>query len=167
MPLVFWKPSAYTIDSMREVHRSAILPYPGEAMFDLVADVESYEHFLPWCTESQILSSDKEPNQQGDGAYEVVACLGLSQGRLNGVFTTRNRVERPCSIRMQLIDGPFSALTGEWRFESLGEDGCKLMLDMQFAFSNAVKDMLLGAVFEHTCNQLVDAFVQRAGEIYA
>jgi ribosome-associated toxin RatA of RatAB toxin-antitoxin module len=68
---------------------------------------------------------------------------------------------------MELEDGPFSALTGEWRLEPLGDDGCKLMLDMQFAFSNAMKDMLLGAVFERTCNQLIDAFVHRAREIYA
>jgi ribosome-associated toxin RatA of RatAB toxin-antitoxin module len=152
---------------MREVHRSAILPYPRDAMFDLVADVESYAQFLPWCSESRILSTDNDPGQQGDSAYAVVARLGLSQGALKGAFTTRNRIERPRSISMQLVDGPFSALTGEWRLESLGEDGCKLMLDMQFAFSNPMKDMLLGAVFERTCNQLVDAFVHRAGEIYA
>jgi ribosome-associated toxin RatA of RatAB toxin-antitoxin module len=67
---------------------------------------------------------------------------------------------------MELVDGPFSALKGEWRFESLGKDGCKLMLEMRFSFSNRVKDLLLGAMFEHTCNQLVDAFVQRAHEKY-
>lgn len=152
---------------MRKVHRSAILPYSREAMFDLVADVESYADFLPWCTESRILSTAKQPAQQGAGVYDVVARLGLSQGPLKDTFTTRNRVEPPHSIRMELEDGPFSALTGEWRLESLGDDGCKLMLDMQFAFSNAMKDMLLGAVFERTCNQLIDAFVHRAREIYA
>jgi ribosome-associated toxin RatA of RatAB toxin-antitoxin module len=136
-------------------------------MFDLVADVESYADFLPWCTESRILSTAKQPAQQGAGVYDVVVRLGLSQGPLKDTFTTRNRVEPPHSIRMELEDGPFSALTGEWRLESLGDDGCKLMLDMQFAFSNAMKDMLLGAVFERTCNQLIDAFVHRAREIYA
>jgi ribosome-associated toxin RatA of RatAB toxin-antitoxin module len=149
---------------MRKVHRSAILPYPLKAMFDLVADVESYADFLPWCTESRIVSTDAQPDAD---AYEVVARLGLSQGPLKAAFTTRNRVEPPHSISMALEDGPFSALTGEWRLESLGEDGCKLLLDMEFAFSNSMKDMLLGAIFERTCNQLVDAFVQRAREIYA
>lgn len=151
---------------MRQVHRSAILPYSCEAMFDLVADIESYDQFLPWCTESRILSSE-EAGAEPDDPYEVVARLGLSRGPLKGAFTTRNRVTRPQSIRMQLVDGPFSELNGRWRIESLGDDGCKLMLDLQFDFSSAPKDMLLGAVFEHTCNELVDAFVQRAGQIYA
>ena len=145
---------------MREVHRSAILPYPSEAVFDLVEDIESYEKFLPWCTESHIVTCDGESNA-------VVAHLELSQGRLKAAFTTRNRIVRPRSISMQLVDGPFSELSGEWRIEALDDDGCKLTLDMQFAFSNPMKDMLLGAVFEHTCNQLVDAFVNRARQIYA
>ena len=159
-------PLACSTDLMREVHRSAILPYPQEAMFDLVADVESYADFLPGCTESRILSTDHKPAQSEAGAYEVVARLGLSQGPLKDTFTTRNRVVPPRSISMELEAGPFSALTGEWRLESLGGDGCKLILHMQFAFSNSFKDVLLGAVFERTCNQLVDAFVQRAREMY-
>jgi len=152
---------------MREVHRSAILPYPLAAMFALVADVESYADFLPWCTESRILSTDDQPAHADAGVYEVVARLGLSQGPLKDTFTTRNRVAPPRSISMALEDGPFSELMGIWRLEPLGDDGCKLMLDMQFAFSNSMTDLLLGAVFERTCNQLVDAFVQRARDIYA
>jgi len=68
---------------------------------------------------------------------------------------------------MTLVEGPFSELKGEWSIEPLGDGGSKLELNMQFAFSNPLKDMLLGAVFEQTCNKLVDAFVMRAGEIYA
>ena len=97
----------------------------------------------------------------------MVACLGLAQGALTGQFTTCNRSVRPTSITLTLVDGPFSELEGEWRIEPLGDDGCKLELKMRFAFSNPLKDMLLGAFFEQTCNKLVDAFVIRAGEIYA
>jgi ribosome-associated toxin RatA of RatAB toxin-antitoxin module len=150
---------------MREVHRSAILPYPRQALFDLVADVESYADFMPWCTASRILSSESECPQP-DGSYEVVARLSLSRGPLKDTFTTRNRVESPSSIRMELEDGPFSDLRGEWRLETLGDDGCKLMLDLQFAFANSIQDMLLGAIFKRSCDQLVDAFVQRAREFY-
>ncbi len=146
---------------MREISRSAITPYSAEAMYDLITDVESYHTFLPWCNESKILSSSDTGAEQ-----EVVACLGLAQGALTGHFTTRNRGVRPTSITLTLVEGPFSELEGEWRFEPLGEAGCKLELKMRFAFSNPLKDMLLGAFFEQTCNKLVDAFVKRAAEIY-
>ncbi len=93
--------------------------------------------------------------------------LGLAQGALTGQFTTRNRITRPSKVELTLVDGPFSELQGEWRFQPLGEDGSKLELSLRFAFSNPLKDMLMGAVFEQTCNKLVDAFVTRAQEIYA
>ncbi|MFV2035841.1 MAG: SRPBCC family protein, partial [Halocynthiibacter sp.] len=83
---------------MREINRSAITPYPPEAMYDLVSDIESYSSFLPWCNESTILSSsDAGPEQ------EVVARLGLAQGALTGHFTTRNLGARPTSIVLKLV----------------------------------------------------------------
>lgn len=146
---------------MRTVHRTAIVPYSSEIMFDLVTDIAAYSEFLPWCSESKV-SSVKE----GAEGQEVIASLGLSQGALSGVFTTRNINRRPESVLMTLQKGPFSELEGEWKISSLGEQGCKLELQVQFAFSNPLKDMLLGAVFEQTCNKLVDAFVARAGELH-
>ena len=67
---------------------------------------------------------------------------------------------------MQLVEGSFSELEGVWEIESLGDAGCKLELTMRFAFSNSLKEMVLGAVFEKSCNQLVDAFVDRAKNVY-
>ncbi|MDH3978665.1 MAG: type II toxin-antitoxin system RatA family toxin [Gammaproteobacteria bacterium] len=146
---------------MREVYRSAIVPYPAEAVFDLVADIAAYSEFLPWCNESKVLSAKDTPEGQ-----EVVASLGLLQGALSGAFTTRNQQRRPTGVTMSLVEGPFSELEGEWKILPLGEQGCKLELQVSFAFSNPMKDMILGAVFEQTCNKLVDAFVRRAGEVY-
>jgi ribosome-associated toxin RatA of RatAB toxin-antitoxin module len=143
---------------MRKLHRSAILPYPAEAMFDLVADVDSYADFVPGCIESHIDSVTAE--------HEVIATLGLSQSGMTGQFTTRNRLERPRQIHLTLVQGPFSELTGTWGIEPLGEAGCRLDLRMQFAFSNPMKDMVMGPLFEQICGRLVDAFVARADELY-
>lgn len=132
-------------------------------MFELVADIESYPQFLPWCTRGQVQQETADP--QTDGVRTVIARLDLSQGGLSGYFTTRNRLEPPRRIAMKLVEGSFSELEGVWQVESLGEEGCKLELTMQFAFSNPVKDMLLGTVFEKSCGQLVDAFVDRAKNV--
>lgn len=142
---------------MREVNRHAILAYPAEALFDLVADVQAYPEFLPGCTGAEILQDD---------GNQVVARLILSQGPLRLSFTTRNTLERPAAIVLELVDGPFSALQGQWSFEALGDDGVKLALKLQFAFSNPMKDFTMGLVFEQTCNTLVDAFVKRADTLY-
>jgi len=90
----------------------------------------------------------------------------MAQGGLNGRFTTSNRMDRPHRISMELQDGLFRDLRGEWQFLALNDRGCKIELALSFAFANRALDMLAGAAFELTCNKLVDAFVKRAREIY-
>jgi ribosome-associated toxin RatA of RatAB toxin-antitoxin module len=138
---------------MRHVERSAIVPFTAEAMFDLVADVESYPEFLPGCTGAQV---------HARGGDTVEASIALSQGPLKTEFRTANHEQRPRRITMALRDGPFSRLDGTWEFIPLGPDGSKVTLTVDFAFANRVVDALLGPPFEALCNQLVDAFVKRA-----
>lgn len=142
---------------MREVNRHAIVAFPAQAMFDLVADIESYPEFLPGCSDAKILE---------DNDREVVAQLRLSQGPLKLSFTTRNVLTRPDSISLELVDGPFTALSGAWLFEPLSESGTKLTLALTFSFSSRVQDVAMGLVFEQTCNMLVDAFVKRADSVH-
>ena len=156
---------------MREVHRSAIVPYPAEALYALVADVERYPEFLPGCTGSAVLS--REPGG-------LVASLSLARGPFASTFTTRNTLEPPRRLTMQLVDGPFKALEGEWVITPLvapagsagsassvtGTGGCRIELTVRFQFAGAARDLLLGPAFEATCSGLVDAFVQRARAVY-
>lgn len=142
---------------MRKVSRSALVPYSVGKMYALVADVESYPAFLPWCNEAVVNLRDGEI---------VEGTLELHRGGLSKHFRTRNVLKRNESISMDLVSGPFRTLTGGWRFEALGDDGCKVMLDLEFEFENTLTDRVLGRFFEDTCNSLVDAFVRRATLLY-
>ena len=146
---------------MREVRRSAIVPYPAEAMFALVADVEAYPAFVPGCTGSAVLSRDESG---------VVARLELSKGPFHSGFTTRNTLEPPRRLGMQLVEGPFKSLEGEWLITPLSDSpdapGCRIELHVKFQFAGVAGDLLLGPAFELTCAGLVDAFVHRARDIY-
>jgi ribosome-associated toxin RatA of RatAB toxin-antitoxin module len=54
---------------MAVVHKSVLLAYSAQQMFDLVAAIEDYPKFLPWCGGVEI----KERN--GD---TVVASVGIN-----------------------------------------------------------------------------------------
>lgn len=142
---------------MRQVERSALVPFSADAMFDLVADVESYPQFVPGCTGTQVHSHDEE---------WLVASIALKEGPLRTEFRTRNRLERPRLMDMKLEEGPFSSLHGVWEFTPLGEEGSKVALSIRFAFASRAMDLMLGPVFEMICNRLVNAFVLRARELY-
>lgn len=142
---------------MREVHRSALVPFSPGQMYDLVADVERYPEFLPWCTSAMILM---------DAGHEVTVQLGLALGPARGSFTTRNRMTPGSSVEMQLVDGPFSALEGRWLFSPIGDAGARAELRLQFETSGLISGVIFGPAFEQACNQLVDAFGRRAREVY-
>ena len=67
---------------------------------------------------------------------------------------------------MNLEEGPFSALHGAWKFEPIGDEGCRVSLHMEFDFSSSLLRMTVGPVFSIIADRLVDAFVERAEAIY-
>jgi ribosome-associated toxin RatA of RatAB toxin-antitoxin module len=142
---------------MREVRRSALLPYPADAIFGLVADVERYPEFLPWCSAATVT------DRTGD---EVTATLTLSSGLARASFTTRNRYEPGRSVTMSLVDGPFDALEGRWDFTPVGDAGTRADLVVRFATSGITGALALGPAFEAACNRLVDAFARRARQVF-
>jgi len=126
-------------------------------MFALVSDIETYPRFLPWCTGAKIVSRD------GDS---VTARIDFAVGKVSQSFVTRNSNREYSEIAMQLVDGPFSQLQGRWRFDPLGEEGCKISLYLEYDFSNKMVSMVVRQVFGKIANSLVDAFQQRAVETY-
>jgi ribosome-associated toxin RatA of RatAB toxin-antitoxin module len=139
------------------VKRSALLPYSPAQMYALVAEVEAYPQFLPWCRRVQVHYRD---------AVRVRATLDLARGPLHQAFTTENRMEPDRSIEVRLASGPFRHLHGLWQFEPVGEQGCRVNFEMDFDFSSRVLAAALGPVFNEISRQLVDGFRSRAVQVY-
>ena len=126
-------------------------------MFRLVDDVESYSEFLPWCNRSEVLSRSNDT---------VEATLELHKGAVSKTFSTRNTLRENEAIDLELLGGPFRHLSGGWTFQSLGAQGSKVTLELEFEFESRMVDMMFGAFFEETCNSLVDAFTARAVAVF-
>lgn len=133
------------------------MPYRAAEMFRLVDDVDSYSTFLPWCNHSEVLSRSDDT---------VDATLELHKGAVSKTFTTRNTLRIDEAIDLELLGGPFRHLAGGWTFQSLGDEGSKVSLELEFEFESRIVDMMFGAFFEETCNSLVDAFTRRAADVY-
>ena len=126
-------------------------------MFELVNNIDDYSQFLNWCDSSSIL------NESGN---QITASVQINQGGIKQSFSTLNTLTPYTSIEMQLLDGPFDELSGEWRFETLGENASKVHLTLQFKFKSMLIDMALSPVFKSITNSQLDAFVSRAKYIY-
>ena len=126
-------------------------------MFELVNNIDDYSQFLNWCDSSSILN-------QSDN--QITASVQINQGGIKQSFSTLNTLTPYTSIEMQLLDGPFDELSGEWRFETLGENASKVHLTLQFKFKSMLIDMALSPIFKSIANSQLDAFVSRAKYIY-
>ena len=142
---------------MPSINRHALMPFSAQQMFDIVNGVELYPEFLPWCADGRIL-------QQTETTME--ASILMKKGRLNHSFSTRNEFVPGQFIHIELINGPFKTLVGDWRFTDLSSHGCKIELQLDFEFSGKIISTLIGPIFTQIANSLVDAFCQRAHQIY-
>jgi ribosome-associated toxin RatA of RatAB toxin-antitoxin module len=142
---------------VRTVNRSALVPYSAQQMYALVVDVAAYPSFLRSCSAATVHSQDDD---------SIDASLEFSLGGIKKSFRTRNALRRAASMDIALIGGPFRRLAGGWRFEAMGDDGCKLSLELEFEFESIITDAIFGHYFEDICNRLIDSFSQRAHELY-
>lgn len=142
---------------MPSISRNALVPYSAAEMFSLVNDVEAYSLFLPWCSATRVISRTED---------EVKAAITVSKGAIQKEFATRNLLQQDKMIEMRLLEGPFKLLEGFWRFESLGDEGSKVSFDLEFEFSNRLIGMAFGPVFNQVAGSLVDAFRERAEQLY-
>lgn len=140
-----------------KIQRSAILPYSAALLYQMVNDVERYPEFLPWCSETELIYADETSMQ----ATLTAAKLGVSH-----TFTTKNALVPNERIEINLVAGPFKHLHGVWQFKQLAENACKMELDLEFDYSGALIKATLGPVFTKAANTMVDAFCERAKELY-
>ncbi len=141
---------------MKHVIRSILVPHSAAKMYALVNDVTAYPKFLPWCGGSETLEhTDTHMKARVDISY-----LGVRQS-----FTTSNTLDADRQIDLTLVSGPFSKLTGQWRFTQLGDAGCKVEFELNYAFEGVI-GALVAPVFDRIAATFVDAFVKRAEQLY-
>ena len=142
---------------MPTVNRSAMVRHTPKQMFDLVNDFERYPEFLPGCRRARLLEKDES---------HLIGEMTLGRAGIEQTIVTRNDLHEPDRIELSLVKGPFKRLDGRWKFITMGENVCKVSLEMDFEVSSRLLGMAFGKVFQQIAGQQVDAFTRRADELY-
>lgn len=143
---------------MPTINQTALLPYSAEQMYNLVNDYQRYPEFLPGCIASRTINQ---------GELALTAELTISKAGISQSFSTRNTMLPNRQIVMELLEGPFKSLNGKWLFEPFDEQSCQISFNLNFEFANPLISMLFSKIFEQLTLQMIDAFKQRAKEIYS
>jgi ribosome-associated toxin RatA of RatAB toxin-antitoxin module len=142
---------------MALVEKSVLVEYSAEQMYGLVSDVQRYPDFLPWCAGAHVETRE-------DGV--VCASLSIDYHGIKQSFKTENRSSPAQRIEIRLVSGPFRELDGQWSFTALAPQACKIEFRLHYEFSNRLLEKLVGPVFKHIANSLLDAFLRRAQQLY-
>ena len=133
------------------------LPYTPEQLFELVADVASYDEFLPWVVAVRVRSSSET---------ETVADLVVGFNAFKERFTSKVKKQRPSRIDVDYVEGPLKYLHNEWEFERAPDGGTNVHFSVDFAFKSRLFESLAGAMFDRALRRMISAFEQRAAALY-
>jgi coenzyme Q-binding protein COQ10 len=131
--------------------------YTPEQLFDLVADVGRYQEFLPWVAATRVRSNS-------DTAMVADLVVGFSS--LKETFTSRVTKERPSRIHVEYIEGPLKYLNNSWKFRPDGKGGSEVDFCVDFAFKSRIFESLAGQMFDRALRRMINAFEQRAHQLY-
>ncbi len=141
-----------------EVRRTALVPHPAEAMFDLIEAAEHYPAFLPGCSAAEILERTDDV---------VAARLTMRLAGIALTMQTRNPKRRPTWMLIEMQSGGGGLMRrfrGEWRLTPLNAQACRIDFTLLYELDGAVA-RVARAAFDRVADKMMDAFVQRADRV--
>ncbi len=126
-------------------------------MFDLVADIEKYPEFLPWCVATRVFK--REGN-------EIYADLMVGFKVFREKFTSKVTLSHPGRIDVAYLNGPFKYLNNHWLFIPESDGTCTIDFYIDFEFRSRLLQTLIGTVFNEAVRRMVGSFETRAHKIY-
>ena len=147
---------------MPKQEESKTVNYTKDQMFDLVADIDRYDEFLPWCNNSKIINTSIK-----DDIKIVIADLEIGYDQF--VYTYRSEVKLhkdKSEINVRNLDGPFKYLENNWKFVTVNESERDIQFKIDFELNITLFDILMRKFFDLAFQKMVDAFISRANEIY-
>ncbi len=134
-----------------------LLPYSDDQLFALVADIERYPEFLPWCLGARI--------RERSGNV-IVADLLIGFKMVRERFTSRVVLDRPRRIDVSYTEGPFRYLNNHWIFVPQADGSCLIDFYVDFEFRSRVLQRIIEVLFNEAVKRMVGAFEGRARQLY-
>ena len=138
---------------MNYINKSETINVNIEMIFNLINNVDNYQNFLPWCSNSKIISHDTNI---------MVAEIEISKSFVNWKFTTENSYQKNHIINLKLLDGPFSHLKGFWKFYKVDGHNTDVKLYLEYEFDNKLIEMSIKPVFYSIMSSILDSFISEA-----
>jgi coenzyme Q-binding protein COQ10 len=140
-----------------------IVNFTAKQMYELVADIDNYREFLPWCNDSKIIEVTNIDNEK----ETLIADLEIGYKDL--VYTYRSNVlldNQELTIKVDFVHGPFKNLDNSWIFKKIDDQSCEIEFFIDFELNVGVLNLLISKFFDKAFKKMVNSFENRANQIY-
>ena len=137
--------------------------FTAKQMYELVADIDNYREFLPWCNDSKIIEVTNINNEK----KTLIANLEIGYKDL--VYTYRSKVllkKQELTIKVDFVHGPFKNLDNSWIFKKIDDQSCEIEFFIDFELNVGVLNLLISKFFDKAFKKMVNSFENRANQIY-
>ena len=141
---------------MNYINKSENINVELVIIFDLINNVENYDKFLPWCTDSNILSDD---------GHVMIAEIAIDKNLVNWKFKTENSYKQNQIIELKLVEGPFNKLDGYWKFSKIDKHNTSVKLYLEYEFDNKIVELSIKPIFSSIMSSILDSFISEAFKI--
>ncbi|EQK98054.1 hypothetical protein G6O67_004056 [Ophiocordyceps sinensis] len=145
------------------------LPYAPAPLYDLIADVDSYHHFVPYCSRSRV-TQWSDPDARGR-RWPAEADLHVGWGGFTDVFTSRLCCVPGVSVEaFSRDDEPsssvFRSLVTRWSLKPVASQqlSTEVHLDITYQFTSPIYAAVSAAVSGEVAGVMIEAFEKQARE---
>ena len=132
--------------------------YPLDLIENLILDIDNYKEFLPWCTNSKIISKKKNKN-----SIEIIADLEIGYSFAKDVYTSHVKYDlEKNKIIVNAIDGPLKILENIWILNKINENECEVQFFINLELKNIILNKMLDKMFDIGFKKILNSFEERA-----
>ena len=132
--------------------------YPLKLIENLILDIDNYKKFLPWCTNSKIISKKKNKD-----SIEIIADLEIGYSFAKDVYTSHVKYDiMKKKIIVNAIDGPLKILENIWILNQISKNECEVEFFINLELKNVILNKMLDKMFDIGFEKILDSFEKRA-----
>ncbi|ORZ29006.1 hypothetical protein BCR41DRAFT_330521 [Lobosporangium transversale] len=171
------------LTSSRQYKDRILVKYSQQEFYELVANVDDYQNFLPWCTYSKMSKPSPDNTVEPDPALSQ---LGIGFNSVQERYVSTVTCQEPWTVRAVSYDSKlFKELATTWRFtpnipkastleatldhelqERHDYPSCWVDFEIQFEFASPVHASMSSLFFDQVSKEMLKAFIKRAETLF-